>query len=292
MGFNPQIWGVKTLNAMREAMLKRVRVISTITDYTQYVEGTAAEGYNGPKIGTLTAVALPASSGDVNSPTNTAISISFDQKVGVPIKLSDIDKAQTNVNLINEYTRDAVNALLDDYDLSVVKTMIGGLTTDATQRKALIDSTNLEISEQEFINAKAYLNSKKAPTEGRTCLISPVHEAQLYAISNFISRDKISDTNAVRDGVIGRLHGFDIILYNDMPLVSTAGKIHATAANNTKNCTLFYQSLILGFGRQKAISTKYQPDALTPGDIVNIYSVYGKAIQDGTYGYLVYDAAS
>ena len=146
MGFNPQIWGVKTLNAMREAMLKRVRVISTITDYTQFVEGTAAEGYNGPKIGTLTAVALPASSGDVNSPTNTAISISFDQKVGVPIKLSDIDKAQTNVNLINEYTRDAVNALLDDYDLSVVKTMIGGLTTDATQRKAIIDSTDLKIS--------------------------------------------------------------------------------------------------------------------------------------------------
>ena len=36
MGFNPQIWGVKTLNAMREAMLKRVRVISTITDYTQF----------------------------------------------------------------------------------------------------------------------------------------------------------------------------------------------------------------------------------------------------------------
>lgn len=292
MGFNPQMWSAKTINSIERAMKTRKTVIDTITDYTKFTEGVQAEAYNGPIIASLTAVALPASSGDVNNPSNTVLNMPFDQKVGVPIKISDIDKAQTNINLLNEYTESAGEALLDDYDLSIVKTIIGGLTTDGTQRKVLTDSSNLVITEADFIKAKAYLNSVKAPTKGRTCLISPVHESQLYTIANFISRDKISDTEAVKEGVIGRLHGFDVVLYNNMPKVNTSGKIDATAGNNVKNCTLFYSSLVCAYGRQKAISTKYQPDALTPGDLINIYSVYGRKIQKGAYGYLVYDKAS
>ena len=84
----------------------------------------------------------------------------------------------------------------------------------------------------------------------------------------------------------------DILLYNDMPKVNTSGKIDATAGNNVKNCTLFYQSLVCAFARQKAIGTKVADNALLPGATVNIYSVYGRKIQKGAYGYLVYDKAS
>ena len=290
MGFNPQIWSAKTVNAMERAMKTRKAVIATITDYTKFTEGTQAEAYNGPIIGSASIATLPASS--ANSPTNTVLNLPFDQKKGVIFNISDIDNAQTNVNLLNEYTANASDTLLDDYDLEVVKTIIGGLTTDGTQRVVLTDSSNLVITEADFIKAKVYLNSVNAPLRGRTCLISPVHESQLYTIANFISRDKIASSEAVPEGVIGRLHGFDILLYNDMPKVNTSGKIDATAGNNTKNCTLFYQSLVCAFARQKAIGTKVADNALLPGATVNIYSVYGRKIQKGAYGYLVYDKAS
>ena len=290
MGFNPQIWSAKTVNAMERAMKTRKAVIATITDYTKFTEGTQAEAYNGPIIGSASIATLPASS--ANSPTNTVLNLPFDQKKGVIFNISDIDNAQTNVNLLNEYTANASDTLLDDYDLEVVKTIIGGLTTDGTQRVVLTDSSNLVITEADFIKAKVYLNSVKAPLRGRTCLICPVHESQLYTIANFISRDKIASSEAVPEGVIGRLHGFDILLYNDMPKVNTSGKIDATAGNNVKNCTLFYQSLVCAFARQKAIGTKVADNALLPGATVNIYSVYGRKIQKGAYGYLVYDKAS
>ncbi len=292
MGFNPQIWSAKTVNAMERAMKTRKAVISTITDYTKFTEGTQAEAYNGPIIGSASIATLPASSNDVNKPTNTVLNLPFDQKKGVLFDISDIDNAQTNVNLLNEYTADASDTLLDDYDLEVVKTIIGGLTTDGTQRKVLTDSSNFVITEADFIKAKVYLNSVNAPLRGRTCLICPVHESQLYTISNFISRDKIANTEAVPEGVVGRLHGFDVLLYNAMPKVNKSGKIDATAGNNTKNCTLFYQSLVCAFARQKAIGTKVADNALLPGATVNIYSVYGRKIQKGAYGYLVYDNAS
>ena len=292
MGFNPQIWSAKTVNAMERAMKTRKAVIATITDYTKFTEGTQAEAYNGPIIGSASIATLPASAGDVNSLSNTVLNLPFDQKKGVIFNISDIDNAQTNVNLLNEYTADASDTLLDDYDLEVVKTIIGGLTTDGTQRVVLTDSSNLVITEADFIKAKVYLNSVNAPLRGRTCLICPVHESQLYTISNFISRDKIANTEAVPEGVVGRLHGFDVVLYNSMPKVSTAGKIHATASNNVKNATLFYQSLVCAFGRQKAIGTKVADNALLPGATVNVYSVYGRKIQKGAYGYLVYDSAS
>lgn len=292
MGFKPQAWASKTLNAMNRELQEKRRVLTTITDFTPFTKGLQAEAYNGPKFSALTAKTIPVADADVNDPTKTAWNLPFDQEVGVPFFVRDIEQSQTNIDLLKELTTEAAQGLLNDADLAIVKAIIGGLETDATQRKVLVDSTNFVITKKDFQNARKYLNSVNAPTRGRTCLISPEHESQVYDIDGFISRDKISDTNALRDGVIGRLMGFDVVLYNDMPLVSTAGKIHATAANNVKNCTLFYQSLVCGYGRQKEIGAKVAPDAGAVKDLVNIYNVYGVKIMFPTYGYLVYDKAS
>ena len=80
MGFNPQIWSAKTINAMERAMKTRKAVIATITDYTKFTEGTQAEAYNGPIIGSSSIATLPVSSNDVNSPSNTVLNLPFDQK--------------------------------------------------------------------------------------------------------------------------------------------------------------------------------------------------------------------
>ena len=291
-GFFQEVWGTKTLNAMNREMQEKRRVVTTITDFTPFTKGLRASAYNGPKFTALTAKAMPIADADINDPTKTGWNLPFDQEVGVPFYVSDIEEAQTNISILNEYSTEAGQGLLDDADLAITKTIIGGLGTDATQRKVLVDSTNLVLTKKDFQNARKYLNSAKAPTKGRTCLISPEHESQVYDIDGFISRDKIHDTTALRDGFIGRLLGFDVVLFNEMPLVSTAGKINATPANNTKNCTLFYSSLVCGYGRQKEITAKIEPKAGSAKDIVNIYNVYGVKILFPAYGYLVYDKAS
>ena len=278
MGFYPELWGAKTLQQLRKALLSQQRIVNSITDYTPFVKGKAASGYHGPKIASMTAVDLPASDSDINDPSKLSVDINFDQKKGVPFYVKSIEEAQSNINILTNLTADAKDGLLDAYDLYIIKQMI--LNLASANRKTLADTTDNKLTEADFIAAKKILNNAKAPLRGRFCAINPEHEADLYAISNFISRDKIPDTKAVKDGVIGRLHGFDIILYNDMPKVDSNGVFTGT---QDKNVTLFYSKLAYGFGRQLEFGTSITEKPLLPGKLVNIYSVFGGTIQFDTY---------
>jgi hypothetical protein len=291
MGFYPEMWGDKTLQAMIRAMRATLRPITTITDYTSRTEGAHASAYNGPIIGSMTAVDLPASSGDVNEPSKSAIQISFDQKKGAPFRVNNIEAAQSNIALLEEFTADAKDAILDAYDLYIVKTMIAGLAS--ANRKVLNDTVNKKLTKADFLVARKTLNAAKAPDKGRYCLVCPEHEADLYEIDDFVSRDKLPNTTAIRDGVIGRLLGFDVMLYNDMPLISSTGLIDATHSyKNVKNVTLFYQSLALGFGRQKSLDSMATNEPLTTSQLVNIWSVFGAKMQKDTYAVSFRDDAA
>ena len=288
MAFSPQLWGVKTLQQLNKELLTKQRIVNSITDYTPLTRGKKAEAYNGPSIGSLSAVDLPAETGDINDPTKTAINIAFDQEIGVPVYVKDIEQAQTTINLLNYFTGMAKDALLDKYDLYIIQQIIQNLA-DAN-RELLIDDANNIFTKADIMAARSILNAAGAPLKGRTLAVCPDHEADLYDIDSFVSRDKIPDTAALRDGVIGRVLGFDVILFNEMPLVGDDGVIdEETPENNTQKVSLAYSSLCLGFGRQKEFGSKIEPQALTPADLVNIYSVFGTKIQFDTYAVSIRD---
>ena len=280
MGFYPELWSGQTLNALVRALKTTQRIVNSIVDYTPKTIGKKASGYNGPKLGALTAVDLPADPGDVNERSKTNIQIAFDQKKGVPFRINSIEDAQQAINEYAEDIEDAKDALLDAYDLFIITQLI--LNLNSSNRKTLADDTNNKLTKADFLAARKGLNAAKVPLKARYCAICPEHEEDLYEIDGFVSRDKIPDTAALKDGVIGRLLGFDIILYNDMPLVDSNGILTGT---KDKNVTLFYSKLAYGFGRQKEFETKATTEPLTPADLVNIWSVYGGKIQYDTYAY-------
>lgn len=274
MPFYPELWGAKTLEAVLRSMRERKYVLNTITDYTAFTEGKHASGYNGPRIGTLEVKDLPFND-EFQTAAKTAIKINFDQKKGVPFVVSDIDEAQSNIHIVNECTMNAKDALFDGWDSYIIKSMIAGALT--ANKITLADTEKNVISKADFKEARKILNIKKAPIRERYAALCPEHEADLYDIPEFISRDKISKTEAIQEGVIGRLFGFDIILVQDMPLVNTSGNLTGT---QDKNVSLFYSKAAFGFGRQKALGSKTAPDAGLPGDKINIYSVFGGVVQE------------
>ena len=271
--FFPQLWSDKTIEAMIRAFEEKQYIVNSITDYTNFTKNKQASAYNGPKIGHLQAVDLPASS--AQTLTKSAITINFDQKKGVVFSVSKIEEAQTNIKLVDEATTNAKDALIEGYDSFIVHKMINsaGNKTKAT-----------ESLKADFFNARKILNAKKAPRRGRYAALCVEHESQLYSIPEFISADKIKDTNAIKEGVIGRLAGFDIILYQDMPKVTDAsGVISETAAQNVKDVSLFYHSTAFGFARQKEFGTAVSTNVLIPADEVNIFSVFGGEKQEADF---------
>lgn len=277
MGFFRELWNDKTLEAMIRELQETQRVVNSIMDYTPFTLGTRASGYNGPTLSGLTVRPLPAS--DSDDPSRDAIAIPFNQKKGCVFALSDIDVAQSDVDQVSELTAQAAEALLDDYDKYIVGLMVAGLSATAGFKNTIADTTNHKLTATDIKDARKKLNLQKAPRRGRYMAIHPDLEGDLFDIPDFVSRDKIADTTAMKDGVIGRILGFDVIVNADIPKVTTAW---ATSTGD-RPVALFYSKAAVGFGRQKEFETKVSPDATIPGDVTNIYSVYGAVVQKANY---------
>jgi len=277
-GFYPGLWASKTLQQMVNELKTNQRILNTITDYTPLTIGKQVNAYNGPTLTAVDAASMPIADESFTNPTKSYVQIAFDQKYGVPQILSDIENAQSNLDLLSLYTDNAKEGLLDKYDAYIISALIAGL--NASNRLLLADTVDDNLSVTDFLTARKTLNAAGAPLKGRTCVVNAEHEADLYEIDSFISRDKISDAVAMKEGIIGRCLGFDVILYSDMPEVSSAGLESGT---QNRYVSLFYSKLAYGFGRQKEFGVKSQPAAGAASDYLNIYSVFGGVIQFDTY---------
>jgi len=276
MGFFPQIGNDNTLERIKAALQEKQRIVNSVMDYTPLCLGTKANTYNGPKLSGLTLQSFPVTTAD--DPTKGSISFEFAQRKGVVFNLNSIDAAQASVDMMGSLTADAGDTILDGYDAFIMETMIDGLSSTSGFKNTIADTTGHKITRADFIAARKKLNLQKAPTRGRYCAIHATLESDLFDIPDFISRDKIADTTAMRDGVIGRCLGFDVILA-DVPLVTNAW----SRTNGTLAVALFYSMATFGFGRNQEMESMNGPLPKLPGEEVSIWSVFGGVVQEDTY---------
>jgi hypothetical protein len=272
MPFFPQLWNDKTLESIINELRDKQRVVNSVMDYTPFCLGTKANAYNGPKLTGLTLQSFPVTTPD--DPSKSSISFNFDQKKGVSFNLSNIDAAQSSVDMMNALIEEGKNTILDGYDAFILAALIDALT----DKNTISDTTGHKLTRADFIAARKKLNAAKAPRKGRYCAVHGDLESDLFDIPDFVSRDKILDTTAMRDGVIGRCLGFDVILA-DVPKVTSAWSRTA----GTLPAVLFYSMAAFGFGRNQEFDSLSAPDAKIPGDVVSLWSTYGGTVQEATY---------
>ncbi len=265
MGFTNEMWGTITLNKIIEDQQNRQRIVSLFNDYTALTNGERASAYNGPVIGELTTQSLPAAG--ALSPTKSVISIVFDKKEGVIVPVDTIEDNQTGVNMVESYASGAGLAIASKWDSDIVTNLL--TVKPATQLAGQVLTLAV------IRAAKKSLNAANAPTANRYLIIGPSLEDSLYDIPEFISYDKIGSTEAIAEGRIGRVQGFEVVLYNDMPQVTG------------KDQCIFAQRSALGFARQRVIDVAKGFDATIPATIMNFFSVYGSKVQNENF-YLTY----
>lgn len=268
MGFTNEMWGTITLRQIIEDQQTYTRLVNLFNDYTPLTEGVRASAYNGPVIDELETVALPATS--AQDPTKSVIRIAFDKEFGSYFKVKDIELAQTNVDMIENYTRNAALSIASRWDLEITKELL--TAKPATQ----LSSAKLTLAEIKA--ARKSFNTSKVPAKGRVLIIGPDLEESLYDISEFISYDKIGSTEALSEGRIGRVLGFEVVLFNDMPKAGTG---------TDKDQCIFAGKSALGFARQKVIDAASNFDASIPATMMNIYTVFGVKVQKSNF-YLTY----
>ena len=75
----------------------------------------------------------------------------------------------------------------------------------------------------ELTQARALLNSANAPLSGRSLIITPNTEAALLDTDEFSRYDAVGDTEALKEGSLGRKFGWNIYMCQNTPSISTVG---------------------------------------------------------------------
>jgi hypothetical protein len=206
----------------------------------------------------------------------------FDQKKGCPFKVNDIVQAQTNVAMRDELTEKAAAALIKGWNRSV---------SDLAQ-ESVEDENNLEllgstVTYDEILRVAELMDEADIPQDERYMLVPPAHKKALMKIEEFISRDKMPNTNAVQTGIIGEICGFTVIPWKTKK-VDLNGKF---VGDKNKNASVFYSKLAIGFGRQKEIGSMANNDPLAADWLINIYNAFGRVAQIPEYIFQLRDKA-
>ncbi len=258
MSFYPEMWGNTLINDLARRGLETPMLSNFVTDYTDLVEGERVSAYNGPLLGSLTAVAINGST-TAQDVTKSVINIPFDQMYGTPINVPNIEVAQSNVNILSKYTTMSVDAHINNWNLAIINAAIAAKAPTALSTSG--------ITEDEIIAQMKALNIANAPLSDRYMFVGPEIHASLFSIANFRNAMTIGNTDAIGKGIIAEFYGFKVVLLNNMPKVST------------KEVVVFTHKSGIGFGRQQAIDIKTQVNALTNVDIINFITIFGVKAQ-------------
>ncbi|HEX8638217.1 MAG TPA: P22 phage major capsid protein family protein, partial [Pyrinomonadaceae bacterium] len=187
----------------------------------------------------------------------------IDQAKYFNFKVDDIDKVQTNANVMAEAMSRAGYGLRDKVDIFIAASHI------------LVPSANLlgtDVSPIVPTKADAYdylvdLNTKldeaNVPAEGRFAIVPPWFEGLLLKDNRFVAAGTSKTDEVLRNGLIGRAAGFDIYKSNNTP--NTNGTLYKVIAGHP---------MAYSFAEQIVKTEAYRPEK-SFADAVKGMHVYG-----------------
>jgi N4-gp56 family major capsid protein len=143
-------------------------------------------------------------------PTASSQDLAIDKRKYVAFAIDDLDRVQSNVNLVDVYTQRAAYAIAGALDTSVAALYSGAGLTDITI--SLLSSPDAYVS---FVTAGKQLDEANVPRAGRWAAISPAFYAQLLKDTKFTQASALGD-RTVQTGQVGQIAGFDIYVSNNL----------------------------------------------------------------------------
>lgn len=159
---------------------------------------------------------LPDTSGSGKQPRTTApdsiadtgLDMVIDQEKSFDFLVDDIDRAQSGRSF-DEYTKSAALGLVEDAE-TFLTTL---LSTQGTAVTGLASPTNW-VTAYDIVRAlRKKLTVQKTPYADRALLVNAEFESCLLADGSKVTAfDKSNTTEGLREAIIGRLLGFDVVV--------------------------------------------------------------------------------
>lgn len=196
--YTPTVWSKMSLAILREKIVipKLVRVDFS-TDLAQ-----AGDTVNTRKPATLVANDVSSVTGvTVQDVSSTNVPVTLSSHKDATFKISDREATRSFKNLVDEYLDPAMLAIANAVDLSLL-----GLYTDLT---TTVTAASAGSWKTVMGRARTLLNKNKVQEIDRRLILSDDDDGNLGNLDNLQQFQQAGDNQALREGKIGRLKGFD-----------------------------------------------------------------------------------
>lgn len=246
-GFLKEVWAKDIILSARENidLKERVRVFtgSGTKIHVPVINGLIANDF--------------VSQVTIQDATSTDAYIELNKHKEVSFVVHDIEQAQANADIRKAYTDEAGAAIAEAINKDIM-----ALYASLSQS---VGSAGTDITEDTILAAKLALDKAKAPKKDRTLVVAPEQENALLKIDRFTRADAIGG-DAIKEGMLGRIHGFDVMSTADVPVVEGT-------PNTTHNLAFHRNAIGIGINAEPRVQAQYKVEYL--GYLVVVDILYG-----------------
>ena len=279
--FIPTVWAARLLTALdKELVYGQTNVCNR--DY----EGEISDAGNTVKIASVGAIAADdyvkdTPIGEPEILTDETQTMAIDQQKFFHFFVDSIDRAQQNVNVLDEAMRRSAWALRDLADSYLVGLMdmavpagnkIGSLATPMVPTK--------DDAYEYLVDLGVLLDESNTPLNGRFCVVPAWFHGLLLKDDRFINAGTLRSDRALANGAVGEAAGFTILKSNNVP--NATGAQYKIIAGH---------SIATTYAEQIVDLHTYKPEKRF-GDAVKGLHVYGaRVVRPSNLACLIADKA-
>jgi hypothetical protein len=281
LNFIPTVWAARLLVALEKAL-----VYAQDGTVNRDYEGEIKESGNTVKIGSIGDVTIGdyVKNTNITDPeilTDAEQSLLIDQSKYFNFYVDSVDRAQQNVNVMDEAMRRAAWALREKAD-----TYMAGIMEAAVLAANKIGSTTTpkvptkDDAYEYLVDLGVLLDESDTPIDGRFVVVPAWFHGLLLKDERFVKTGSSSADRALANGQVGEAAGFKILKSNSVP--NTTG---------TKYKILAGHAVATAYAEQIVDLQTYKPEKRF-GDAVKGLHVYGaKVVRDKCLAVLIANKA-
>jgi len=266
--FIPQIWSARLMDALEKAH------VATNLVNRDYEGQITAQGDRViiNSIGDITVRSYTKNTdiADADDLTTIDQSLIIDQAKYFNFQVDDIDKVQTAGDLVDKAMSKASYKLADVSDQYILGLMVSGVDSGNKLAGTALTANNIY---EKIIALRTKLDKANVPTASRFIVLPPEAYALLLQDSRFVAGGGAQAEDAVRNGYVGKVGGFDVYESNNCPVTAVSGTNYTNIIAGVASATSYAEQIVEteAYRMEKRFS-----------DAVKGLHVYGAKVTDGT----------
>jgi hypothetical protein len=265
--FIPTVWAARLLTALDNALVYGQAGICN-RDY----EGEISGAGNTVKIASVGQVNIgdytkDTDIGDPQVLTDSEQTLLIDQAKFFHFYVDSVDRAQQNVNVLDEAMREAAHKIREGVDTFLAAAMDSGV--DGTNKIGTIAAPKIPTKNDAYeylVDLSVLLDEANTPATGRFCVVPAWFHGLLLKDDRFVRSGTTTGDGRLANGEVGEAAGLRILKSNNVP--NTAGTKYKIIAGHAKATSYVEQVLDL---------RSYKPEKRF-GDAVKGLHVYGAKV--------------